>query len=167
MVEGGYRTGGLVGFVTAGTISKCSASGSVISGNDHIGGLIGGCGMNSTTIISDSYARGNVTGRDRIGGLAGNTSTQVTISRCYATGLVKDNGERDNPAIGGLCGNSDGGDGGIVASFWDVQTTAQIESSGGGTGLGTADMKKSASYSGWDFNNVWTINENSSYPTLR
>ncbi len=33
-----------------------------------------------------------------------------------------------------------------------------------GTSLTAAQMKQQASFVGWDFNNIWTIDENVSYP---
>ena len=37
---------------------------------------------------------------------------------------------------------------------------------GVGTSLTASQMKQQASFVGWDFNNIWTINENVSYPEL-
>jgi uncharacterized repeat protein (TIGR02543 family) len=162
VVEGGSGTGGLVGQAYAGIISKCYATGAVISDNDWVGGLLGIYPAGSTLSISDSYATGNVTGRNKVGGLVGNWHITGTIERCYATGHVS--GGTDQPDVGGLCGFSDGT---ITASYWDVETTGKSTSSGGGTGLTTANMKKSASYSGWDFNTVWAITEDVYYPSLR
>jgi hypothetical protein len=66
---------------------------------------------------------------------------------------------------------------GIVAnSFWDKQTTGQTSSTGGGTGLTTAQMRTRSTYTGvgWDFvgeetngpNDVWAIKEGVDYPKL-
>ena len=67
------------------------------------------------------------------------------------------------------------GEGTVVWSFWDVNTSGQTSSSGG-TGKTTAEMKMKVTFtdSGWDFvgetingpNDVWTIDEDVNYPEL-
>lgn len=121
---GNYYVGGLVGYQHTTIIQKSYATGDVISpngiyvgglvgrmcylsnlvtesyatnsvtGNDAVGGLIGGCRANALGPISKSYATGPVTGRTLVGGFCGNTedggtdSPEVDITECYATGDV-------------------------------------------------------------------------------
>ena len=50
-------------------------------------------------------------------------------------------------------------------SYWDKEATSQ--SSGViGTGKTTAEMQTQSTYSGWDFDTIWQMNEGE-YPTLR
>jgi hypothetical protein len=56
--------------------------------------------------------------------------------------------------------------GGVGTSYWDTQTSGQATSAGG-TGKTTAQMKKQATFVGWDFTSVWRISENLSYPILQ
>ncbi len=121
-VTGEYSVGGLAGYIYKGTISSCSAMGSV-TGVEDIGGLVG---FNESGAITSCYAGGQVTGEMFIGGLAGyNTNGNViscyvtasvtgneghvggligassgTIQSCYATGVASGNGEH----VGGLLG---------------------------------------------------------------
>jgi len=55
----------------------------------------------------------------------------------------------------------------ISNSYWDTETTGQPSSAGGGEGKTTEEMMKQTTYSGWDFVNIWEIDEGVSYPTLR
>lgn len=86
----GSYIGGLVGQIKKGTITYCSATGNVSSGNNHYaGGLVGQ--INGIVDISKSYARGSVnTGsKNRAGGLIGNIKeSTATITDCYSTGAV-------------------------------------------------------------------------------
>lgn len=36
-----------------------------------------------------------------------------------------------------------------------------------GYGFGTTEMKQQTTFAGWDFNNIWQIEEGKNYPTLR
>ena len=51
-------------------------------------------------------------------------------------------------------------------SYWDTDTTGQTKSAGG-VGKSTSQMKDRDTYEGWDFESVWQIDENVSYPTLK
>ncbi len=82
-----------------------------------------------------------------------------TITNSYSTGSVS-----GSNYVGGLVGYNYGG--AITNSYWDTETSGQTTSDGG-TGLTTAQMKQQASFSGWDFSNVWGIDEGASYPYLR
>jgi hypothetical protein len=84
--------GGLVGKVTAGTISKCYATGNISSDKATLGGLVGEI-AGDVSVLS-SYASGNIAvGNTKYtyrGGLVGNiASGTVSISNCYATGDVE------------------------------------------------------------------------------
>jgi hypothetical protein len=86
-----------------------------------------------------------------------------SITNCYSTGYVS-----GTTSIGGLLGyNYDGCT--IMASFWDTQTSGQLNSAGG-TGMATAEMKTVSTFTsaGWDFSSSqgdWWIPGND-YPHL-
>ncbi|MCX8063671.1 MAG: hypothetical protein N3G21_00675, partial [Candidatus Hydrogenedentes bacterium] len=65
--------------------------------------------------------------------------------------------------VGGLVGENWGT---VERSYWDVETSRQTISAGG-EGKTTAEMKRKATYVGWDFEGVWDIEERESYPWLR
>lgn len=162
-VNGIYNTGGLMG-TNSGTVNNDYATGIVTgsAGSTAIGGLVG---WNYAT-VSNSYATGNASGSSWVGGLVGNNSSAAsTISNSYATGSVS-----GVTAVGGLVGLNNLGP--VTNSFWDTLTSGQLTSAGG-TGLTTAQLKTTASFTGWSLANtggsaaVWRIFDGSTYPLLR
>jgi len=100
-ISGDVHVGGLVG-QNSGTITKCCSSASV-SGNWANGGLVG----RNHGSISKCYATGSVSGSrgyPNVGGLVGYNCDRGKVTDCYATGSVS--GDR---CVGGLVGNSDFG----------------------------------------------------------
>jgi hypothetical protein len=51
----------------------------------------------------------------------------------------------------------------VSNSYWDMQTSGQ-STSAGGAGKTTAEMKQQATFVGWDFTDIWGIEENVTYP---
>ena len=102
-INGSGNVGGLVGEVSAASITNSYATGNVAADNSTVGGLIGGV---STATITNAYATGSVTDTGTgqgIGGLIGATSGTNTISLVHATGDV-----RGTSFVGGLIGNASG-----------------------------------------------------------
>ena len=159
--------GGLCG-VNAGIIDNSYSMLSVTCGDEafRLGGL---CGCNIGT-ISNCYSSGAVTGGDGasdLGGLCGFNygphSPHGVIDCCYSTGVVS--GGSGSLMLGGLCGfNCDGN---ITNCFWDVQTSG-LTTSDGGWGKYTSVLQKANTFvwMGWDFDDVWWINEGRDYPKL-
>jgi len=64
----------------------------------------------------------------------------------------------------------------VTASLWDIQTSSQTRSDGGGTGKTTAEMQTAKTFldAGWDFvgetingtDDIWWILEGQDYPRL-
>jgi hypothetical protein len=185
-VSGTGDVGGLAGG-NLGTISNSYATGDVTGtgtgGNS--GGLVGSNGSfsNKSGTIANSYAAGNVTGYNG-GGLAG--QNYDTISNSYATGnvtgsyqgggLVQLNGGTitNSYATGKATGTSYAG--GLFVSSYSGHTVTNSyydkETSGRSTDIGnktTAEMKTQATYTDWDFDDIWAIdgNVNGGYPFLR
>ncbi|WP_301170449.1 GLUG motif-containing protein [Brevibacillus nitrificans] len=154
-INGKGYVGGLVG-TNLGSIEQSFAKGSVQSNWIYLGGLVGKNESGGT--ISQSYSWSAVTGgTEDVAGLTGYNGGNVEES--YATGYVNTSAS----AQGGLIGANIGT---INSSYYDVDTTGQSDT-GKGTPLTTSEMKQQASYSGWDFTNVWHIQEGSGYPTLQ
>ncbi|ARN57119.1 GLUG motif-containing protein [Sedimentisphaera salicampi] len=165
-VSGGGELGGLCGW-NGGTIKNCYAEGDV-SGVAVIGAL---CGFNTDT-ITNCYAAGDVSGGDdakSIGGLCG-INFEGRITKCYSKGYVTAGGKAEN--FGGFCGNNSGV---IINSFWDKETSG-IDTSDGGAGLYTNQMKTLSTFTnaGWDFadssaaneeDGIWLMDEKN-YPKL-
>lgn len=189
-IQGGQYVGGLLGSADSSTLSDSYAATTVTATVGTAGGLIGDT-RNSTTIslVSSSFATGDVSGASNVGGLIGSNGGKLINS--YATGAVS-----GNSRIGGLVGHNNGaqitngyatgpvsgttqvgglvgGNGGVVGgSYWNVETSGQLTSAGGGTRLTTAEMMQMASYAGWDISDeggagtVWRIYEGYTAPLL-
>jgi len=151
-VVGNWSVGGLVGY-SGGIVSKSYSTGSVV-GKFDVGGFVG---QNDGTVIQ-SYSTCSVSGNQYVGGLVGDNHD--TVSQSYSTGSV---GGKDR--VGGLVGQNYNG--AVSQSYWDIETSGQSTSEGGGEGKTTAEMKQQATFVGWDFDNVWAIEENVTYPYLR
>jgi hypothetical protein len=143
-VYGDSFVGGLVGD-NPGSINL-SYNASTVAGDYHVGGLAGHNNGN----ITSSYNMNRVTGNLGVGGLVGRNAGGGDLGRgiittSYSTGIV--NGKTD---VGGLVGSYWGGS--IALSFWDMETSGQLESAGG-TGLTTAEMHDINTFldAGWDF----------------
>lgn len=158
-VFGNEYVGGLIGLVSDGTVTQCFSKASV-TGNENVGGLVA-LTTKESSIVTDCYATGSVEGTRYVGGLAGQVS-RGTVYKCYSAGSVS--GNRD---VGGLSGYMRAL-GGILLSFWDIQTSGQLTSAGG-TGLPTEQMQIISTYTdaGWGFRITWTICDGMNYPVLQ
>ncbi len=152
-VSGNYRCGGLVGALDGGSISNCYSTG-IVSGYHQCGGLVG---YQSNSPISNCYSTGSVSGNMFCGGLVG-SQDGGSISNCYSTGSVSGGGES-----GGLVGDQIFGT--KNSCYYDRETSGQSDTKKG-VPKTTAEMKQQATFSGWDFENVWKIVEGASYPYL-
>ena len=168
----GDNIGSLIGYLRRGTISRCSAQGGSVSGDNCIGGLIG---RNYAGTIVNCYASTDVSGNANLGGLVGRT--YVEISNSYSTGNVS----QDANMTGGLVGFNHGS---ISSSFWDEETSGQTNGTGGTGETAVTDvtgkptdqmhMKNTFVNAGWDFKgetangtgDIWTICEGKTYPML-
>jgi len=174
-VTGHGLVGGLVGY-NDGTIINCYSTGSVNGTGDYVGGLVG---LNTSGTISNSYSTGSVSGEFCVGGLVGRNGRARFecfpgyISNSYSTGSVQGTSN-----VGGLVGFNSCGD--ISVSFWDVQTSGEPNMCGyqlegyatacdPNCGKTTAEMQTRSTFSeaGWDFVEIWLINEGATYPVLR
>ena len=155
---GDEHVGGLVS-ENSGNIVSCYSTGSV-DGHLYTGGLVG---IHYDGSIINCYSTGTVVGDEKVGGLVGLLtgygSSYGTITNCYSIGHISGNSD-----VGGLVGYDAGGI--CNDCFWDMETSGQTTSACG-TGKTTAEMKQKATFANWDFENVWGIVENATYPYLR
>lgn len=159
-ISGGRYTGALVGRLGTGstdygTVSKCYSTGTV-NGNPDVGGLIGRILQKGT--VSDCYSTCTVVGGSGydFGGFVG--SIYGTIEKCYSIGNVS--GEHQ---VGGFSGKFYVGS--VTDCFWDTEASGN-PTSYSGTGKTTAEMKQQATFTNWDFDTIWDIEENITYPSL-
>jgi uncharacterized repeat protein (TIGR01451 family) len=149
--------GGLVGLNGHySTIDKSYATG-VVNGTEQLGGLVGSNSLNSKVI--NSFASGNVSSiaddiNKAVGGLVGLNDYASTIENCYAVGLVTGTGYRH----GGLLG--DNYTGAPILSSYSLGPDNDF-----GEVVTEEQMKTQATFTEWDFDRIWGIEEGS-YPYL-
>ena len=148
-----YYAGGLVGVNSGGTVTNCYSTGAV-SGSSA-GGLVG---VNSGGTVTNCYSISAVSASSQSGGLVGSNASGGIITNCYSTGAVS-----GGSAVGGFVAYNTGT---VTDCFWDTQTSGQATSAGG-TGKTTAQMKQEATFTNWDFTDIWAIIEDVDYPILR
>lgn len=177
-----YATGGLVGSISLQMFNSDEASAPIsfiessyslgsVKGDNITGGLVGSLlvtGQFSSASIKDSYSHAEVNGEEQVGGLIGLMDSQSVpgqasgtckIKRTYSVGEVEGT---DN--IGGLVGHKDPNS--IVEkSYW--REDASDEDISIGIDKPAAAMKQTATYTDWDFDEVWSIDEGNDYPDLR
>jgi hypothetical protein len=155
--------GGLMA-INYGTVTGSYSTGSVtVSGDFTLSGGLAGANIG---IVCDSYSGSSVTcsaqGVAITGGFVGINGGEVSCS--YSYGSVTRNG--DSIYEGGLIGyNYDG----VVVeySYYDSEASLQNDDDGRGEPRSTEEMMQKDTFEGWNFNNMWRIFENSTYPTLR
>lgn len=120
-------------------------------------------------MIINSYSTAAVTtttsaakGNGYAGGLVGLNSTG-TIKTSYSTGPVS---HANIWGVGGLVGYDHHDNGAFEGNYWDVETSGMTTSKGADP-MTTTEMKQQATYQGWDFDDVWSIDEGKDYPDLR
>lgn len=186
-LSGGYGSGGIVGELEIGTISKSknfgeigsyNAAGGICGNNQSIiikcynsgkvcissTGVNGGgvAGVNYGTIencYNIAKIKTNSTGDINIGGIAGLTNSG--ISNCYNISQVDSFGN-----YGGICGKNDSKqnvlNNCIFLSFEGLYAVGK----GYGEALSTSKetMKIVETYENFDFQNIWTMDGNTDYP---
>jgi hypothetical protein len=155
-VRGGQKVGGLIGFLNGGEIEKCWTKGEIRG--DEVGGLAG----EITGKIENSYSQAKVSTISNQGGgfVFYARSSGATIINSYSTGYLYG----VNVSQAGFLGKSNNSE--EKNCYWDFQTSGQAQSRGSASGLTTDQMQNQASFTDWDFANVWTIKEGN-YPSLR
>lgn len=180
-ITGGSRVGGICGSLSDGNIENCMVTGD-ISGGSNVGGVVGYVRNNYVTSnISQCASSGNIIANSgSVGGILGSSSSYYCIvENCYSIANVKGEGSYSSRVcgIGGsdancyFAGTISGADinyvhpvGSNTSSYYDSEKT---KISGKTGALTTKQMKQQASFQGWDFDNIWTIQEGVDYPKLR
>lgn len=179
-ITGGSSVGGICGSLSDGNIENCMVTGD-ISGGSNVGGVVGYVRNNYVTSnISQCASSGNIIATDDyVGGILGYRYGSCSIENCYSIANVKAEGSYSSRVygIGGssencyFAGTVSGADinyvypiGSNTNSYYDSEKT---KISGKPGALTTKQMKQQASFQGWDFDNIWTIQEGVDYPKLR
>jgi hypothetical protein len=168
--------GGFVGTIYDYSImDMVCAYGDVTVKNYIAGGLVGEA---VSSKISNSYSRGDVKGTTGVGGLVGyfsglGSTKNKSVANSYSTGIVT--GSTALNELGAFCGRS-----GVRfegSNYYD-EDRANVPNPYGGAGNPVGDtssfpkgkytdeLMKESTFVGWDFDDVWRIDEGQSYPYL-
>jgi hypothetical protein len=170
--ENPCSAGGLIGIIRTATISNCFARADVSS--NLSAGVLVGSQYTSTSHITNCYSVGNVShdttynGRNdkNFGGIlgyCGDTDNRGSITGCFFVGHL--NTTYTNR--GGICGRSHSNVP-ITNSYYHLTAGSVYVYNGKSTSLENLTSKSWVeSNLGWDFDNVWTFDGVSEYPTLR
>ncbi len=166
-VEGKSYVGGLFGYLKGEFMltnySRLGSSGSVL-GKEYVGGVVGKVYSGVLTkVYAESYVRGHVD----VGGVVGENHNG-TIKEIYSAGIVvmDEGGYQGGPIAGSV-----DSDYGYSSCYFDNDILSKVDDyyniEKGDTARTTEQMMTLANYVGWDFENVWTIDEGKSYPRLK
>ena len=176
-ITGRINVGGICGNLSYGNIENCMVTGDIIGG-DYVGGVVGYSSGYSS--ISQCASSGNIIATDsQVGGILGYRYNSCSIENCYSIANVKAEGSYSYAygigygaekcyfagAISGTYVNNVYPIGVYnTNSYYDSEKTKISGKSGA---LTTKQMKQQASFQGWDFDKIWTIQEGVDYPKLR
>lgn len=155
----GFDVGGICGYLT-GTIQNCFVTGQ-IKGN-RAGGLVGRTG-GTNSIIENCFTDCQVQGENYIGGFVG-SATSTKFYKNYSISTVS-----GSNSVGGFYGSSNTNASlrpSYVSNYFDYDRAGTTNYTTTGVfAKSTSQMQQQSTYSDWDFNDVWTINND--YPSLR
>lgn len=179
-VQGTYNVGGVVGYQIGTTRTKDVYSNSNVKGMQYVGGIAGWSGIAGVGKIDNAYATGLIEGDNYVGGISGRINnaygelSEVNNSFALNSTLRRTSGA-SGTAFHRIVGTKQGGIlNGVYANsamqFQNVSPsmiTGTTGEDGYSISLTSARSKSTYTSRGWDFNNIWTISEGSSYPKLK
>ena len=171
------NAGGFVGYTAdAPVILRCCVESYVAneSGKSYTGGFVGNHGGG---FIADSSAQSSVdssdgyggNGGDNVGGFAGGVSKAARIDTSWCYSYVSSDGGHYRGAFVGLASS------GLVTGSYYEDTENGLKAAGTSSGsddyagitpLGDEEMQRKESFTAFDFDDVWKIDEET-YPYLR
>lgn len=159
------------------TVTNCYFNGRIVATGNSVGGIVGGNYMaaylspygtfdycKEIAYVTSNYARGSVTGISNVGGIVGNNCLNTeknvcildTLSAREASYRISKDAKGDNRAWNQTV---------IIQGRRDV---AVDDSPAQGTSAVLSTLRRMATYEnmGWDFYNIWDIQQGESFPYL-
>lgn len=161
----GGQIGGIIGAGSSVQLSQSYFTGNVRGVSSYVGGLIGYSSAN--TSVENSFSSGKIEGTNIVGGLVGGNTSNSSITNSYSISKVI--GNTNTGAITGYNNSSSTASG----TYWNPErsvATVGIDfdsNSQSSTSLTIEQFKDSASFSGWDFDDIWVRANGSVLPTLK
>jgi len=166
--SGRHSETGILTGLNYGRIEGCYATGKVRARPDPdavVGGLVGR-NAGKVARIGNCYTRCNVAGTSYLGGLMGCNGGEG-VSYCYTYTVATTTAQglpSGKPYSARLVGDLGGA---TTDSYFLKASQDGGLDNGAGTPLTDIQMKQQSSFTGWDFNKVWTIRGGKDYPRLR
>ncbi|MDY4622142.1 MAG: dockerin type I repeat-containing protein [Eubacteriales bacterium] len=164
-VTGENSVGGVVGQIYGesanGYAENCYNIGSV-TGSGNVGGVVGGIsGYSGNGYAENCYNTGSVTGENSVGGVVGGISGYST--NCYAENCYNVGSVTGTENVGGMAGSIGDNINVEVTNCYYLDTCCE---SGDEYAVALTDeqMQAEASFVGFDFEIVWTMEGNQAYP---
>lgn len=159
--------GGIVGYSKGSYFQQVYNQGNVTGNGNYAGGIAGGLTISDAkaepNIFNNTYNNGTIKSSYYYGGIAGfSESSQIQNSYSTATNASS------STKFGNITGYSNNS---VYTKVYYLDTSNNPVSAGSSNetinafAKSAADLKKSATYSGFDFTNVWNIG--SSYPYFK
>ena len=163
-VTGNKFVGALIGELRDGTVYQSYVNSSIVVGapGDEVGAFIGLL-RGPEPLVRNAYAvNSEARAASDVGGLIGQMGDgKVLNSYSRSEANITSGQNTDGVYLGKLSGGQ------TTNTYWG-KTISPYRSSAG-TGANTVEMKQEATYSGWDFQDVWKIcpSANNGFPFLR
>lgn len=151
-----YNTGGIAGNNSYGRISQCYTTGSIV-GQGRAGGITASIGRGG--IIENCFSNCFIS--TAVSGGITTSNSRGTIQNCYFAGSLV-----GATSYGGICTAS------TMATttscyYLDIYPYGKVADITGVTACTLGMMQTSATYTGFDFSNIWDLPDGSGYPLLR
>lgn len=169
--------GGIVGQSTTSTFTKCGSNVSITGTGFKLStsGLFMGVGNGTFT---DCYGQGSLSGLGggankllQTGGFAGRLLTGSSITNCYVACVQTGSIQQE---VGGFLGQDEESNGVYSNNFWDgtiemngLDDIGDLGNVADITESTTTNMHKEATYTNWDFDDIWAIDEGNDYPRFQ
>lgn len=179
----GSNTGGIAGSVEATgkdnyiSVYNCSSDGKINSKSNNAGGVVGAIVASTGNVkIYDSFSSMSVLSEgENAGGIVGSLKTvdgDATVYTCYNTGSVKSSKDENSGAVTGAIISENGN--GVLTVMYCVSlenkaptlTGASLSDKMSVKSVKTAkddEMKNADTFEMFDFDKVWTFDQNSEY----
>jgi len=180
-INGEKYVGGIAGFLDRGAgvieINNCLVTSELIIGKSDVGGICG-FGDDGTSTITKCYTNiRRIIGNADIYGIGANDSPYV--KSCVAiNGILTANSSTMNASINRIGPSPNNGTNGtsnenkawvLTKMLLNDEEQKPVEGLADGTNIGLSALKLKATYQGlgWDFDNVWEIQETETFPYFK
>lgn len=153
-VEGDTHVGGVAGYMEKTTVTQSYVTGTV-KGGYYVGGIVGTSKYNK---INNVFSLADLKGSNYVGGLVGKSLALTVLENAYVVGGV--NGQ--SSTVGGLYGQNKK----LLITNCYYNKVASTLVTNTDEAKTTVEMRKEATYENWDFDTIWDIDEEITYPYL-